>query len=185
MVGVGCLLDGIRWEEVAISGCKRLSPRGCHTSDPAQDGMVVVGGSNSARGVPSQCFKLLCVAGAIRSTEAHAWSNNQTRDHEERHWTRRKVSSDLSQKTKRSSNDSNIPHIGYLAWDYSNPRPNLKVGHCDGSMFASRTVAYSNNVELIRSLSNRSGECRQGTWGSEILSRRGGKIAGCTCPKRR
>jgi len=42
MLDVGRLLDGMHWEYLAISGRKYLSPRGYHTSNPAQDVMVVV-----------------------------------------------------------------------------------------------------------------------------------------------
>jgi len=49
---VGGSLDRMRWEQVAISGRKRPSPRGYHTANLVQNIMIVVGGSDGR-----ECFQ--------------------------------------------------------------------------------------------------------------------------------
>jgi len=49
---VGGSLDRLRWEQVAISGRKRPSPRGYHTANLVQNVMIVVGGSDGR-----ECFQ--------------------------------------------------------------------------------------------------------------------------------
>jgi hypothetical protein len=44
-------LDRMRWEQVAIAGRKRPSPRGYHTANLVQIVMIVIGGSDSC-----ECF---------------------------------------------------------------------------------------------------------------------------------
>ena len=45
-------LDRMKWEQVAISGRKRPSPRGYHTANLVQNVMIVVGGSDG-----QECFQ--------------------------------------------------------------------------------------------------------------------------------
>ena len=45
-------LDRMKWEQVAISGRKRPSPRGYHTANLVQNVMIVVGGSDGR-----ECFQ--------------------------------------------------------------------------------------------------------------------------------
>lgn len=49
---VGTSLDRMRWEQVAITGRKRPSPRGYHTANLVQNMMIVVGGSDGR-----ECFQ--------------------------------------------------------------------------------------------------------------------------------
>jgi hypothetical protein len=45
-------LDRMRWEQVAIAGRKRPSPRGYHTANLVQNVMIVIGGSDGR-----ECFQ--------------------------------------------------------------------------------------------------------------------------------
>ncbi|KAH9177240.1 galactose oxidase [Lactarius sanguifluus] len=49
---VGTSLDRMKWEQVAITGRKRPSPRGYHTANLVQNMMIVVGGSDGR-----ECFQ--------------------------------------------------------------------------------------------------------------------------------
>jgi hypothetical protein len=49
---VGTSLDRMRWEQFAIAGRKRPSPRGYHTANLVQNMMIVVGGSDGR-----ECFQ--------------------------------------------------------------------------------------------------------------------------------
>ena len=49
---VGGSFDRTRWDQVAISGRKRPSPRGYHTANLVQNVMIVVGGSDGR-----ECFQ--------------------------------------------------------------------------------------------------------------------------------
>src|ERR1700677_3420492 len=49
---IGTSLDRMKWEQVAITGRKRPSPRGYHTANLVQNMMIVVGGSDGR-----ECFQ--------------------------------------------------------------------------------------------------------------------------------
>jgi len=49
---VGTSVDGVRWEQLTITGRKRPLPRGYHTANLVQNVMIVVGGSDGR-----ECFQ--------------------------------------------------------------------------------------------------------------------------------
>jgi UDP-N-acetylglucosamine:LPS N-acetylglucosamine transferase len=67
-------LDRMRWEQVAISGRKRPSPRGYHTANLVQNVMIVVGGSDGR-----ECFQdiwCLNLGASRRSCSSSSHPNN-------------------------------------------------------------------------------------------------------------
>ena len=71
-------LDRMKWEQVAILGRKRPSPRGYHTANLVQNVMIVVGGSDGR-----ECFQdIWCLnlgAPVVSSPHPHCPSNTTER----------------------------------------------------------------------------------------------------------
>ncbi|KAH9003785.1 hypothetical protein EDB86DRAFT_2826355 [Lactarius hatsudake] len=77
---VGTSLDRMKWEQVAITGRKRPSPRGYHTANLVQNMMIVVGGSDGR-----ECFqdiwclnlgapRTLTFLATVPDTDAAVWT---------------------------------------------------------------------------------------------------------------